>query len=70
MLLQNKRRVISVLPKIGQKIKDNPKDFMLRTRLDDETVKKLDYSAEKLNVSRSEIVRRGIEDEYQKAKKK
>ncbi len=57
-------------PKIGQKIKDNPKDFMLRTRLDDETVKKLDYSAEKLNVSRSEIVRRGIEDEYQKAKKK
>jgi predicted transcriptional regulator len=59
-----------VSPKIGQKIKDNPKDFMLRTRLDDETVKKLDYSAEKLNVSRSEIVRRGIEDEYQKAKKK
>lgn len=57
-------------PKIGQKIKDNPKDFMLRTRLDDETVKKLDYSAEKLNVSRSEIVRRGIENEYQKAKKK
>ena len=70
MLLQNKRRVISVSPKIGQKIKDNPKDFMLRTRLDDEAVKKLDYSAEKLNVSRSEIVRRGIEDEYQKAKKK
>jgi len=70
MLLQNKRRVISVSPKIGQKIKDNPKDFMLRTRLDDETVKKLDYSAEKLNVSRSEIVRRGIENEYQKAKKK
>nr|DAF80311.1 MAG TPA: repressor [Bacteriophage sp.] len=62
--------MISVSPKIGQKIKDNPKDFMLRTRLDDETVKKLDYSAEKLNVSRSEIVRRGIEDEYQKAKKK
>lgn len=57
-------------PKMGQKIKDNPKDFMLRTRLDDETVKKLDYSAEKFNVSRSEIVRRGIEDEYQKAKKK
>lgn len=54
-------------PKIGQKIKDDPKDFMLRARLDDETVKKLDYSSEKLNVSRSEIVRRGIEDEYRKA---
>ena len=57
-------------PKTGQKIKDNTKDFMLRTRLDDETLKKLDYPAEKFNVSRSEIVRRGIEDEYQKAKNK
>lgn len=53
---------------MGQKIKDNPKDFMLRTRLDEETLSKLDYSAEKFKVSRSEIVRRGIEDEYQKAK--
>lgn len=57
-------------PKMGQKIKDNPKDFMLRTRLDNETLEKLDYSAQKLNVSRSEIVRRGIEDEYRKAIKK
>ena len=55
-------------PKMGQKIKDNPKDFMLRTRLDEETLEKLDYLAEKFNVSRSEIVRRGIEDQYQKAK--
>lgn len=55
-------------PKMGQKIKDNPKDFMLRTRLDEKTLEKLDYSAEKFNVSRSEIVRRGIEDQYQKAK--
>lgn len=55
-------------PKMGQKIKDNPKDFMLRTRLDEETLSKLDYSAEKFKVSRSEIVRRGIEYEYQKAK--
>jgi predicted transcriptional regulator len=55
---------------MGQKIKDNPKDYMLRTRLDEETLKKLDYSAEKFDVSRSEVVRRGIENEYQKAKKK
>lgn len=61
--------VDKVSPKMGQKIKDNPKDFMLRTRLDEETLEKLDYSAEKFNVSRSEIVRRGIEDEYQKAQK-
>lgn len=54
-------------PKTGQKIKDNTKDFMLRTRLDNEVLEKLDYSAKKLDVSRSEVVRRGIEDEYQKA---
>lgn len=57
-------------PKIGQKIKNNPKDFMLRTRIDDETLKKLDYSANTFDVSRSEIVRRGIESEYQKAEAK
>lgn len=55
-------------PKMGQKIKDNPKDFMLRTRLDSETLEKLDYSAEKFGISKSEVVRRGIDDEYQKAK--
>lgn len=55
-------------PKKGQKIKDNTKDFMLRTRLDSETLKKLDYSAEKLGVSRSQIIRNGIDDEYQKVK--
>ncbi len=55
-------------PRTGQKIKDNPKDFMLRTRLDSETLEKLDYSAEKFGVSRSEVVRNGIESEYQKAR--
>lgn len=53
-------------PKMGQKIKDNTKDFMLRTRIDDETFKKLDYVSEKNGISRSEVVRRGIESEYQK----
>lgn len=56
--------------KKGAKLTDNPKDFMLRTRLDNETLEKLDYSAEKFGISRSEVVRNGIEDEYQKAKKK
>lgn len=57
-------------PRTGQKIKDNPKDFMLRTRLDSETLEKLDYSAEKFGISRSEVVRNGIESEYQKAREK
>lgn len=56
--------------KKGTKLTDNPKDFMLRTRLDNETLEKLNYSAEKFGISRSEVVRNGIENEYQKAKKK
>lgn len=56
-------------PKKGQKIKVNSKDFMLRTRLDVATLEKLDYSADAFNTSRSDIVRRGIEDEYSKALK-
>lgn len=54
--------------KKGTKLTNNPKDFMLRTRLDEETLNKLDYSAEKFGISRSEVVRKGIDDEYQKAK--
>lgn len=57
-------------PKMGQKIKANPKDYMLRVRLDNETLDKLTYSSEKYNISCSEVVRRGIEDEYLKAKAK
>ena len=33
--------------KKGTKLTDNPKDFMLRVRLDNETVKKLDSVCEK-----------------------
>lgn len=54
--------------KKGTKLTDNPKEFMLRTRLDNETLEKLDYSAEKFGISRSEVVRNGIESEYQKAR--
>lgn len=57
-------------PKMGQKIKDNPKDVMLRTRVDQATFEKLEFSAKKLKVSKSEIVRRGIESEYIKAQEK
>lgn len=39
----------------------NSKNYMLRVRLDDETLKQLDTCAEVKNTSRSEIVREGIE---------
>lgn len=56
--------------KKGTKLTDKPKDFMLRTRLDSETLEKLDYAVKKCGTSRSEVVRNGIDDEYQKAKEK
>lgn len=48
----------------GQKIKDNPKDYMLRTRLDQKTLQKLDAVALEKTTTRSEIVRIGIEMQY------
>lgn len=55
--------------KKGTKLTDNPKDYMLRVRMDSETVKKLDFITETLDKSRSEVVREGIEEQYQKLKK-
>lgn len=52
--------------KKGTKLTDNPKDYMLRVRLDKETLGKLDRVAENLQVSRSEVVRIGIEEQYKK----
>lgn len=67
---QHKRGSDNMSPiKRGTKLTNKPKDFMLRTRLDNETLEKLDYSAEKFGISRSEVVRNGIESEYQRAKK-
>lgn len=55
--------------KKGTKLTDNPKDYMLRVRMDAETLKELDVCCEKENLSRSEIVRKGIKEQYAKIKK-
>lgn len=47
-------------PKLGQKLTEKPKDFMLRVRLDAETLNDLDDCATKLRIDRSKVVRRGI----------
>ena len=48
-------------PKTGRPKADSPKDTMLRVRIDDECLKKLDECAERLNMSKSEVVRLGID---------
>ncbi len=55
--------------KKGTKLTDNPKDYMLRVRMDKETVEKLDKVCDVRGISRSEVVRNGIEEQYQKLKK-
>lgn len=46
-----------------------PKDYMLRVRLDQITLLKLDECCKAENLSRSEIVRRGIELQHGQIKK-
>lgn len=45
--------------KIGRPT-DSPKTIKLQIRVDENTLREIDYCTEKLNTNRSEIIRRGI----------
>lgn len=47
--------------KMGRPKSNNPKDTMLRVRLDAEYCEKLDECAKRLNITKSEVVRKGID---------
>nr|DAL98296.1 MAG TPA: hypothetical protein [Caudoviricetes sp.] len=53
----------------GTKLTDNPKDYMLRVRMDKETLQELDECCKAESISRSEVVRKGIKEQYEKLKK-
>lgn len=53
-----------------ERLPDKPKDYMLRVRLDDELMKKLDEIVQADKSSRSHVVRKGIEKLYQEMNKK
>lgn len=57
-------------PRTGRPKSDNSKDTMFRVRLDYETVQKLEFASEQLNITKSDVVRNGIESEYQRSLKK
>lgn len=57
------------IPK-GTKLTDSPKNQMIRVRMDENTVEKLDYLAEKRQVTKSDIIRTGIEIQYEQESKK
>ena len=48
---------------------DNPKDTVLKIRLDQTSVEKLEICAEELQVSKAEVVRRGIGKMYDDVQK-
>jgi len=43
---------------------DNPKDITMKIRFDKNTAEKLEECSEKMNVSRAEVVRRGVQKMY------
>lgn len=55
--------------KKGTKLTDNPKDYMLRVRMDNSTLDKLDFISKNQNLTRSEAVRKSIQEKYDKIKK-
>lgn len=56
-------------PKLGSHYRDNPKDKLIQIRTDKETLDKLDYVKKNTGLSRSEVVRKGIEIQYEQTKK-
>ena len=57
-------------PKTGQKLTDNPKYITVRARMDKDTVEKLDYLVQVQGLDRSKVIRKGIEIQYEEARKK
>lgn len=55
--------------KKGTKLTDTPKDYMLRVRMDKETLQQLDECCEATGLSRSGVVRNGIREQHAKIKK-
>lgn len=53
----------------GRPVSENPKDYMLRVRMDEQTLQQLDECCEAENLSRSEVVRKGIQEQHSKLKK-
>lgn len=58
-----------MVAKKGRPVSENPKDYMLRVRMDEQTLQQLDECCVAENLSRSEVVRKGIQEQHSKLKK-
>ena len=57
-------------PKLGQKIKDNPKNVRLDLRLTEKEAEDLQYCADKLKTSRTDVINRGVQKVKEEIDKK
>lgn len=55
--------------KKGSKLTNKPKDTMFRVRMDKETMEKLTIISEELKITKSDVVRKEIDEQYEKIKK-
>lgn len=53
----------------GAKLTDTPKEQTIRARIDAETAKKLEYLTKSKNATKSDIIREGIEIQYNAEKR-
>lgn len=53
----------------GQQVKDDPINKLIHFRANKETFQKLNYVSEKTGMSKSEIIRKGIDNQYNELKK-
>ena len=58
-----------MVAKKGRPVSENPNDYLLRVRMDEQTLQQLDECCEAENLSRSEVVRKGIQEQHSKLKK-
>lgn len=58
-----------MVAKKGRPVSENPKDYMLRVRMDEQTLQQLDECCEAENLSRSEVIRKAIQEQHSKLKK-
>ena len=57
-------------PVKGQKIKDDPINKLIHLRVNNETIEKLEYVSEKTGKNKSEVIRDGIDLQYETIKEK
>ncbi len=57
-------------PRTGRPKAENPKDIQLKIRADKQTIADLDYCCEKKELTRSDVIRLGIQKVKQEVDKK